>query len=1017
MHDRSTAGRVTDAAANLSIYTLGPPDVRWERRSLLIARRQARAMLYCLAVHLRPVPREQLCFLFWPDVPESSARRNLTRLLSHLRRALPVPALLVASGDYVGLEPDRIWSDAVAFERLCETSNGQERTEALQQAVDLYRGPFLDGFSLPGNAEIDAWASSERRGFERLYLQAASALIEEYTFKGAYENAIALAQRYLATDDLAESVHRRLIELYAATGDRGAASRQFERCVTILEQELGVSPLPETWAVYQAALEGRPAPELTPLFRPQKVAFPDPELPLVGRQGALDQLEQAYAQAQSGHGGFVLLSGEAGVGKSRLLHEFVTLLQNRALALTGAGQSGAQSLPYHPLTQALRTLLVHSPTPPLPRPLAPIWLAEASRLLPELRAIHPDLPPPLPGGADEARARLFEALCQIVFALSDRSRPALLCLDDLHWADRATLDWLGYLGPQLREKPLLVIGTCRAEDLEGMSGLCHSLRRSGTLTELSLKGLDVPDVAQLVCSMIGDLSAGEPLSRRLQQATGGNPFFLIETLRVILETGPREDLTDLPLTDSVRQTIGARLSRLDPVARQVLEAAAVLGLGFDFDPLAQAAGRGEAEALGGLETLVARQLLVERPDGYRFRHELIQTAVYRDLNRWRRRLLHRRAGEALERTHPQDPVALAWHFERAEEPDKAARYALAAGEKAKTVFAYADAQALFDRALTLLQGQAAHLDEPALAVNRRLQIQALHGRGWALRLLGDMAAFECDSQHVAQLVEQLDDPPTLAHLRWREAYSHRWFCRYAQAARAASKGLRLAQTAGDVLLEAMCRREIGLAAREAGAYRRAQIDLETALDLFTQLGDVVYQVHTLTNLSTLHRHAGECAQAMKRARQALVLCEQEGLSLERRLPLGDMGATAAECGDHDTAQLRLQESLAIARQIADRTQEIFCQGHLGWLYVRLDRPNEALEHLEAALNLAERIGSCAEQSWLHAGLAQAHHLAGHRETATSHARRALELAQATERACDSELARQIWEATREVEIA
>jgi DNA-binding SARP family transcriptional activator len=91
-------------------------------------------MLYCLAVHLRPVPREQLCFLFWSDVPESNARRNLTRLLSHLRRALPVPALLVASGDYVGLEPDRIWSDAAAFECLCGTSNGQERIEALQQA-------------------------------------------------------------------------------------------------------------------------------------------------------------------------------------------------------------------------------------------------------------------------------------------------------------------------------------------------------------------------------------------------------------------------------------------------------------------------------------------------------------------------------------------------------------------------------------------------------------------------------------------------------------------------------------------------------------------------------------------------------------------------------------------------------------------------------------------------------------------------------------------------------------------
>ena len=222
-----------------------------------------------------------------------SARRNLTHLLAHLRRALPQPELLLVANDGISLDALGVWSDVVTFTRLCTTlpANDQRsqktgRLETLQQSVNLYRGPFLDGFSLPECPEFEAWSSQERYTQERLYLEGLDDLIQDRTTQGAYAEAIAYAQQYLACDDLAEKMHRHLIELYAAVGDRSAALRQYECCVAVLERELSVSPLPETQAAYRAILHDRPVTE-KPVPPPTWTTLPSLDAPLVGRDEAL----------------------------------------------------------------------------------------------------------------------------------------------------------------------------------------------------------------------------------------------------------------------------------------------------------------------------------------------------------------------------------------------------------------------------------------------------------------------------------------------------------------------------------------------------------------------------------------------------------------------------------------------------------------------------------------------------------------------------------------------------------
>ncbi|MBI1879113.1 MAG: hypothetical protein HYR94_12985 [Chloroflexi bacterium] len=408
--------------------------------------------------------------------------------------------------------------------------------------------------------------------------------------------------------------------------------------------------------------------------------------------------------------------------------------------------------------------------------------------------------------------------------LATQYPPVILCLDDLHWADEGTLIWLGYLARQLKHTPILVLGVYRLEEIASVTALRTELARLGLLQEIKLEGLSQPETLSLIRCLSGQSTGAELFSQRLHRETGGNPFFILETLRVLFEGGllwqdemgwntrvdkTTKDYGELPLPDTVCEAIRVRVRRLSSQVQQVLDAGAVIGSQFGFDLVHATSGRQESEVIEALETLLARQIISEYEGKYRFNHNLIWAVVYRGLSYGRRRLLHRRAGEALEKLQPDDAATMIRHFERAEEPGRAAQYALQAGLVAKAVFAHTEARAYFDHALALLEQEAAHLREPeTAAANYRLRIQTLAERGWALRLLGDMEAYARDSQEVAWLAGRLRDLHTLAHLRWREAYTHRWFCRYAEAREAAEECLRLSQVATAPTVEAMCQREV-----------------------------------------------------------------------------------------------------------------------------------------------------------------------------------------------------------------
>ena len=326
----AAAGPAAESQPPLYVALLGPPLVTWQGRPLVLARRQARALLYRVAAAAHPVPRDQLCFLFWPDQPDPIARRSLSNLLNQLRRALPEPDALVADADAVAL------NRAIAG---CDVAHGAwvapcPHREQLQQASALYRGAFLDGFSLPNCPELDAWRDAERHAWERRYLDILATLVEAEATAGNLASAIAAAVCYLGVDPLAEAMHQRLMALYAAHGDRAAALAQFARCREALERAPGVVPLAQTRALYAAIHEGRQPPDdaewgargaagrlpssSATTRPPKRAALPAPVMPLLGRAA---EVRTACTLLTTGDVRWLTLTGPGGVGKTRLAVE------------------------------------------------------------------------------------------------------------------------------------------------------------------------------------------------------------------------------------------------------------------------------------------------------------------------------------------------------------------------------------------------------------------------------------------------------------------------------------------------------------------------------------------------------------------------------------------------------------------------------------------------------------------------------------------------------------------------
>ncbi len=488
-------------------------------------------------------------------------------------------------------------------------------------------------------------------------------------------------------------------------------------------------------------------------------------LAFVGRVRELEQLAQIWTKAQSRHPQLVLLAGEPGIGKTRLSMAFARMVaENGAAVLVGrCDEEGL--VPYQPFVEALTWYVRVCSDGDLRAHLAAAGGgAELGQLLPDLLRRRPELPQPPPMSAESQRYRLFEAVSDFL-ASAGSLQPVLLILDDLHWADKATLLMLRHLVRAHERAAVCILGTYREDELgrtHPLAEVLADLRREPMVTRLSLKGLDEAHVRDLVNAIIGPTALG--LARQVRELTDGNPFFAGEILRHVSESGAlgastvvSSAISELALPEGVREVIGRRLSRTSEHCNHVLTTAAVIGREFDVAVLQLLGDLPDDQLLDALDEAATAQLIAETPGGqsrFSFMHALIRETLYGELSSLRRARLHRRVGEALEQLaegRPNPPLAdLAYHFSQAASwgtADKAVDYATRAGDRAVDGLAYEEAARFYDMALHALEAS-----DRLVGDGRRIDLHTRRARAF-----GALAMWAAEQREAGLALELL--PP------------------------------------------------------------------------------------------------------------------------------------------------------------------------------------------------------------------------------------------------------------------
>ena len=707
---------------------------------MLAAPPRALALLAYLAI--RPgelVARERLAMLLWPDAPEADGRANLRRHVHLLSRTLPPagsePWLLTTASTLAWNPQAPAWVDVVAFEAAIAAG------EELEWAVSLQGAEFMLGFD-------DDWIAERRLRLAQLQLDNLDQLLTRAVAAGDNPLAIAYAQAMLRCDPWREDALRHLIRLRRRAGDRAGALVEYERFAQRLRREIDVDPMPETVAEYQSVLHDHPprAPEPP---APRAAGGAPFELPFVGRQLELEGLETALSRAARGYGRLILIGGEAGAGKSRLLAELSAVAQRQGMLRLRGTTPIVEASPYQVVAETIGAALDAFEG----AVVEPIWLAALAAIVPELARRYPALPSLPELDPERDRRRLFEAISVVLTRLA-AARPLLVELEDLHWAGPATVGLLEDLARNLAGHPILVVATYREEELERGHPLRHVRRRllrEGLVDRVSVGLLSQREVEAAIVPFVPE--AGRPeLARELYARTDGNPFFLGELVRDRLERVAAGGAAGGDATPpALHETIAARLGRLSEPARAVTATAAVIGRAFDLELVRAIGGWRERELLDALDELVERGIVREAGAGgsdYAFAHHLIQAGAYERTPPAERPRRHRRVARALEELYParvdELAIEIAHHFEAGAEPEPAARYFARAAANALDLLANDDALAFAGRGLALA-------GDPA--VRHRLLFareEANRRRGERAAQRADLAALEADAERLAE---------------------------------------------------------------------------------------------------------------------------------------------------------------------------------------------------------------------------------------------------------------------------
>ncbi len=940
--------------------------------SLSLPSKKSQALLAYLGMRqARRTSRDSLAVLLWGDTGEEQARQSLRQALAGLRRVLPKtkPVIVAADHQAIALNAAATDVDVIRFERLAS----QTRSEALQEAVVLFRGDLLEGLRLK-EPRFEEWLRAER---ERIRGRAAAAL-EQLSARRLGAEAIDASTeaglRLLALDSTQEAVHRALMRLYLQRGRAAAAVRQYRLCAEILQRELGVQPAPDTEAVHRQACLPRVSPEATPAspVRRMRPSHRPPSERFVGRMAEFGELKRAFEDARKGHGRVVMVSGEAGIGKSRLIEEFAAWAEEReALTVVGRCFEGEQILPFAPWASMLRSESLRAPLREVTE-ADERWRRELARLLPELgpRASEPPI-------VQGEYVRIFEAMARVVEAAAAR-HPLLLILEDLHWADEMSVRLLAFIGRRCGSWRVLVVASVRDEELVDRAASRRVLAEVAGESHVvpvklpPLSESETLDLVKTLTTSAGPRKGSAGLAGRIWRLSEGNPFMVVETIRTLQEgTGPKGE-DQLPLAQRIRQLIMRRIDRLSARGRKLAAVAAVIGGEFEAALLQRAAGLTERSVADGVEELFRHRVLHGVGETLGFTHDRIREVAYDALLVPRRRLIHGAVARALETLHSEnlEPhwAALGAHYLAGARWAEAAKYLRLAAGVAAGRGAHREAVACLDQALAAL----GHLPQ-----NRAVREEGVDLRfelGTCLHRLGQFDRILTCLTEAERAAAALDDRRRIG---WATVHlaNHLWMTGHPEDARAAAeRALAAGEELGDVPLTAVAMLSLGATHFQLSDLRRSAEHLEKAALLLP--GELARQrfglpacpaVASRSWLAMVCADSGEFDRGLRYGEEAVRLAEAIDEPYSLALACRQLGYLYASRGDFGDAAHLLERGLALAHDYRITIMIPVAKAVLGLVYIVSGRTCEGLALLDQSLTLYEASASYhAWASLLHA---------------------------------------------------
>jgi DNA-binding SARP family transcriptional activator/predicted ATPase len=653
-----------------------------------------------------PQPRERLAFMLWPASSESQARTNLRQLLHHLKRALPTECNVLETNHFaVRWRQDVPCAiDIVEFQAaISEADSARMKNDrareiqSLTTAAQLYEDDLLP-------ALYDDWLTPLREDYRRRIAEVLHRQATLFEEQKEYAAAIPCAERLVALDALSESHHQLLIRLHAANHDRSSALRAYHQCMRVLRREMGVDPGPATLELFERILKVEPgastevtsgspgSPAAKPVSQLQKVRA------LVGRTKEWQRLATAWQAAVEEGPRVAVISGEPGIGKTRLADElYQSCVRQGHAAARSRCYAGQGQVAYAPVAEWLRSDAARAGW----TSLRPQQLEELARLVPEIREQFPELEllkrgQPSPLAESWQRLHFYESLSA---AFGKSRKPILLYLDDMQWCDPDSFEWLHALVTSSAAAGVLVLGTVRAEETgreHPFTRFLAGLRQTEMVLEIPLEPLDSEETAELArlesAKPLGSGSLGE-----IFRATRGNPLFVVESVRAGLQS------------TRVHAVIAARLAQLTATSYELAGLASVVGRPFSFELLEKATDWDEGSVSHALDELWRRRIIESRgASEYDFTHDRVREVACAELSLVRQRYWHRRVARALAEVHGADIESwngqIASHFEQAGMAEEAMEHYGRAAAYARQRYADTEAADLLRRALALCRG-------------------------------------------------------------------------------------------------------------------------------------------------------------------------------------------------------------------------------------------------------------------------------------------------------------------------